>query len=77
MINSSLCLINQKHDSDFISGYDFKFNAYIFYLSGEPISLHLLRYRAFVVKDHDIMPCALHLQQSRLVNNSQNIFVMI
>ena len=40
-----------------------------FYPSGEPISLHLLCYRAFAVKDHSFMPCALHLQQPRLVNN--------
>ena len=40
-----------------------------FYLSGEPILLHLLRYSPFVVKDHNFMRCALHLQQPRLVNN--------
>jgi len=41
----------------------------IFYLSGEPILMHLLRYRAFAVGDHSCMPCALHLHQPRLVNN--------
>jgi len=41
-----------------------------FYPSGEPISLHLLRYRAFAVKGHDFMPCASHLQRSRLVNKA-------
>jgi len=41
----------------------------IFYLSGEPISPHLLRCSAFAVRDHSFMRCALHLGQSRLVNN--------
>jgi len=35
----------------------------IFYLSGEPILLHLLCTKAFAVKDHTFMPCALHLQR--------------
>ncbi|MEA3420317.1 MAG: hypothetical protein U9Q97_01415, partial [Acidobacteriota bacterium] len=41
----------------------------ILYLTGEPILLHLLRYSAFVVKDHNFMCCALHLRQAWLVNN--------
>jgi len=41
----------------------------IFYLSGEPILPHLLRYRAFAVNNHSCIPCASHLQQPRLVNN--------
>ncbi len=41
----------------------------ILYLTGEPILLHLLRYSIFVVKDHNFMRCALHLQQAWLVNN--------
>jgi len=40
-----------------------------FYLTGKPISLHLLRYRVLAVKDHSFAPCASHLQQPRLVNN--------
>jgi len=39
-----------------------------FYLTGEPILLHLLRYSTFVVKDHNFMRCALHLRQPRIVN---------
>jgi len=35
----------------------------IFLPKGEPILLHLLRYRVFAVKDHDFIPCASHLQQ--------------
>jgi len=42
----------------------------IFYLSGEPISLYLLRYKAFAVKDHTFMPFASHLQRPRLVHHS-------
>ena len=41
-----------------------------FYLTGEPISPHLLRYNGFAVKDHSCIHCALHLRQPRLVNNS-------
>ncbi len=41
----------------------------ILYLTGEPILLHLLRYSAFVVKDHNFMRCALHLQRDWLVND--------
>ena len=41
----------------------------ILYPLGEPILPHLLRYSPFVVKDHNFMRCALHLQQPRLVNN--------
>ena len=41
----------------------------ILYLTGEPILLHLLCYSPFVVKDHNFMRCALHLQQAWLVNN--------
>ncbi|HHF51667.1 MAG TPA: hypothetical protein ENL46_03160 [Candidatus Aminicenantes bacterium] len=59
----------KEHDSDFNSCYDFNFNAYIFYLTGEPISQHLLCYRAFAVKNHSFIPCASHLQRPRLVNN--------
>jgi len=40
----------------------------IFYLTGEPISLYLHRYRVLAVKDHSFAPCASHLQQFRLVN---------
>jgi len=40
------------------------------YLSGEPISPHLLRYRVFAVKDHSFIPCASYLRQPRPVNNS-------
>jgi len=40
----------------------------ILYLTGEPILLHLLRYSTFVVKDHNFMRCASHLQQAWLVN---------
>jgi hypothetical protein len=32
----------------------------IIYPSGGPISPHLLRYRAFAVKNHSRIPCALH-----------------
>ena len=49
--------------------FDLYYYAYIFYLIGEPILRHLLRYRVFAVKDHSFIPCALHLTQSRLVNN--------
>ena len=47
----------------------FHFYAGILSLSGVPILLHLLRYRAFAVEIHSCMPCASHLQQPRLVNN--------
>ncbi len=43
-----------------------------FYPMGEPILLHLLRYSAFVVKDHNFIRCALHLQQAWLVNNPRS-----
>jgi len=46
----------------------------IFYSTSEPILLHLLRYRALAVKYHSFIPCASHLQQPRLVNNSGYIF---
>jgi len=36
----------------------------ILYPLGKPILLHLLRYSPFVVKDHNFMCCALHLQQA-------------
>jgi len=36
----------------------------ILYPMGEPILPHLLRYSTFVVKDHNFMRCALHLQQA-------------
>ena len=52
---------SKKTTSNFIIG--------TFYPSGEPILPDLLRYRAFAVKDHSFIPCALHLQQPRLVNN--------
>jgi len=42
---------------------------------GEPISQHLLRYRALAVKYHSFIPCASHLQQPRLVNNPGEIFI--
>ncbi|TET73530.1 MAG: hypothetical protein E3J44_00845 [Candidatus Aminicenantes bacterium] len=41
----------------------------IIYPSGGPISPHLLRYRAFAVKNHSRIPCASHLRQTRSVNN--------
>jgi len=41
----------------------------IFYPSGEPISLHLLRCGPIAVDDHSFMGHASHLQQPRLVNN--------
>jgi len=47
----------------------FNFNRHFFYIPGEPISLHLLRYRALAVKYHSCVPYASHLQQPRLVNN--------
>ena len=49
----------------------------IFYSTSEPILPHLLRYRVFAVKDHSFIPCALHLQQPRLVNNpgSSELFI--
>jgi len=53
---------SKKTTSNFIIG--------TFYPPGEPISLHLLRYRAFAVKGHSFTPCALHLRQPRLVNSS-------
>jgi hypothetical protein len=34
-----------------------------FYPPGEPILPHLLRYRAFAVKDHSFIPCASYLRQ--------------
>jgi len=40
------------------------------FLLSEQAAQHLLCYRAFAVKDHSFIPCALHLQQPRLVNNS-------
>jgi len=42
----------------------------IFYPLGEPISPHLRRYGPFAVDDHNFTGRALHLRQSRLVNNS-------
>ena len=42
----------------------------IFYLSGEPISVYLLRYDGLAVEYHSFARHALHLHQSRLVNNS-------
>jgi len=41
----------------------------IFYPSGEPILVHLLRCDPFAVDDHSGMGHALHLHQPRLVNN--------
>jgi len=46
----------------------YNFNRH-FFTKGEPILLHLLCYRALAVKYHSFIPCALHLQQPRLVNN--------
>ncbi len=40
----------------------------IFYPSGEPILLHLLRCDPFAVDNHSCMGHASHLQQPRLVN---------
>jgi len=54
-------LVERRHALKFILS---KSIIGILYLSGEPISLHLLRYSAFVVKDHNFMRCALHLQQA-------------
>ena len=59
-------LVERRHPLKFILS---KFIIGILYLSGEPISLHLLRYSTFAVDDHSCIPCALHLQQHRLVNN--------
>jgi hypothetical protein len=42
----------------------------IFSPLGEPILMRLLRYRAFAVDNHSCIPCASHLHQPRLVNNS-------
>jgi len=51
----------------------FKNNLYlfigIFYPSGEPILMHLLRYRAFAVDNHSCIPYTSHLHEPRLVNN--------
>jgi hypothetical protein len=41
----------------------------IFYPSGEPILLHLLRCDPFAVDNHSCMGHASHLQQPRSVNN--------
>jgi hypothetical protein len=41
----------------------------IFYPSGEPILLHLLRCDPFAVDNHSCMSHASHLRQTRLVNN--------
>ncbi len=41
----------------------------IFNPMGEPILMHLLRYRAFAVDNHSCIPCASHIHQPRLVNN--------
>jgi len=51
----------------------------ILYPMGEPILPHLLRYSPFVVKDHNFMCCALHLQQAWLVNNPRppELFIKI
>jgi len=46
----------------------------IIYPSGGPISPHLLRYRAFAVKNHSRIPCASHLRQTRSVNNPGELF---
>jgi hypothetical protein len=46
----------------------FKFTG-IFFPSGEPILLHLLRCDPFAVDNHSCMDHASHLQQLRLVNN--------
>ena len=40
-----------------------------FYLTGEPISPHLVCCSGFAVKDHSFIPCASYLRQPRLVNN--------
>jgi len=55
--------------SDTISKYILHFYVGILYPSGEPISLHLLRYETLAVEDHSCVSHALHLQQPRLVNN--------
>jgi hypothetical protein len=49
----------------------------IFYLSGEPISLHLLCCGPIAVDDHSFMGHASHLQQPRLVNNPGKLIKMI
>jgi hypothetical protein len=41
----------------------------IFYPSGEPILLHLIRCDPFAVDNHSCMGHASHLQQPRSVNN--------
>ncbi len=45
----------------------------IFYLSGESISLHLLRYSTIAVVNHSFMRCASYLQQPQLVNDTSFI----
>ncbi|HEA64872.1 MAG TPA: hypothetical protein ENI02_01875 [Candidatus Aminicenantes bacterium] len=52
----------------------FLFYVGIIYPSGRPISPHLLRYRAFAVKNHSRIPCASHLRQTRPVNNPGGLF---
>jgi len=54
-------LVECKHALKFIL---FKSIISNFYLTGETILLHLLRYRPFVVKNHNFMRCASHLQQT-------------
>jgi hypothetical protein len=54
-------LFLSKHNIFLISHEFYEFYAGILYLKGEPILLHLRRYRPFAVKDHSGMPCALHL----------------
>jgi len=48
----------------------------IFYPSGEPISLHLLRCGPIAVVDHSFMGHASHLQQPRPVNNPGELIFM-
>ena len=45
----------------------------LFYLSGEPISPHLLRCDPFAVDHHSGMGHASHMQQPRFVNKSSKM----
>jgi len=47
---------------NFFLVFIFNFNRH-FFTKGEPILLHLLRYRVLAVKYHSFIPCASHLQQ--------------
>jgi len=48
-----------------------------FYLTGKPISLHLLRHRILAVKGHSFVLCASHLRQPRLVHHPGLLYLRI